>query len=94
MMRGLLVFALLISPAAAQDALQIQPETGDTIVAFRVMEDGALPCTLYQEIMGRAPVIDWSCAEKTAAKDGGDAYAKLLARALVAVRDHSYEEKH
>jgi hypothetical protein len=50
-------------------------------------------CTIYETRVQAPPLIDWRCAEETAAMDGGDDLAKNFARALLAVRDHDYEER-
>lgn len=56
------------------------------------LTDG-VDCTVYETRVQAPPLIDWHCAEETAAMDGGDVFVKNFARALLAVRDHDYEER-
>jgi hypothetical protein len=51
-------------------------------------------CMVYVTRVNEPPLVDWRCAEKLAERDGpGPGMAHEYARALIAVRDHKYEEK-
>jgi hypothetical protein len=51
-------------------------------------------CMVYVTRVNEPPLIDWRCAENLAERDGpGPGMAHEYARALIAVRDHKYEEK-
>ena len=49
-------------------------------------------CVVYETRVMKPPLIDWKCAEEAANMDGGNDLAKNFAIALLAVRDHRYEE--
>jgi hypothetical protein len=84
----LITFSLLLATtAAAQDAPKF-----DSSTSFVLTVPPLLNCWFYQTRVNQPPLVDWKCAEKIAAQDGYDP-AKEIADALLAIRDHRYEEK-
>jgi len=93
-MRAAVAVALsfAVTPAHAQD-IGSPPIAPWTRGAESVLNVGP-NCSFFETRVNQSPLIDWICAEKFADLDG-PGYNKVneIARALIAVRDHKYEER-
>jgi hypothetical protein len=88
MIRGALLSAALAAVPAATGPSHVSPQPDDGGIEFIEVE-----CVVYQTRVNNPPLIDWKCAEDLAEGDGGDYYDKNFAIAILAVRDHRYEER-
>lgn len=81
--------AIVGAPPPKVDPPHVLPQPS---IEERDTDDELRDCVIYQTRVMQPPLIDWHCAEETADMDGGSDLAKNFASALLAVRDHRYEE--
>jgi hypothetical protein len=89
---GKIATAILLASVVAGPATAVIPPHVLPQPSIEERDDDVQDCIIYQTRVMQPPLIDWHCAEETADMDGGNDLAKNFATALLAVRDHRYEE--